>query len=99
VATKKRKSAKPKAPEIVMPPAPPVIDLGKRIALTVKRTSADEITFELSDGAKVLVKPVLMGIERSLQKYNAAGDPLYQVNAGLMVNVVVPKKLKRKLKS
>ena len=50
----------------------------------------------LSDGTKVQLKPVVMGIERSLGKYNPLGDPIYQINIGMLLVTTVPRKLKKK---
>ena len=101
VATRKtRKSSKPKA-AIVSPPALPgqqLIDIGRSVALTIKKASAEEIILTLSDGAVVHVRPVVVGIERSKEKYNALGEPIYQLNLGLVLHTKVPQKLKKKMK-
>lgn len=78
----------------VMPPAFHV-PLGKTVPVSVKSATAEEIVMTLSDGTKLHIRPVVMTIERSLSKYNPAGDPLYQFNVGMMVVTNVPKRLKR----
>jgi hypothetical protein len=79
----------------VVPTAVPV-DMGKKVSVKVKSSSADEIVYTLSDGTKLTLRPVLMNIERSLNKFNPLGDPIYQLGTGLVMQTVVPKKLKRK---
>jgi hypothetical protein len=39
-----------------------------------------------------------MGLERSVEKFNPMGDPIYQINVGIMIMPRVPRKLKQKLK-
>lgn len=85
--------------EPVAAPAPPLIDLGRTEAVTVKKGADDEINMTLSDGAKLKMKPIIMGIERSLGKYNPAGEPVYQIQAGFAIHISVPKRLKRKVKT
>jgi hypothetical protein len=66
------------------------------VAVSVKKASPESIELSLSDGTKLELKPIVLGIERSLEKYNPTGDPIYQVNIGLMISPKVPKKLKFK---
>jgi len=40
----------------------------------------------------------VMGIQRSTQKYNQLGEPVYQVNVAVLVQTKVPPRLKRKSK-
>jgi len=70
--------------------------MGRKVSVTVKRASAEQIVYTLSDGTKLTLRPVLMNIERSLSKYNPLGDPIYQLGTGLIMQTVVPKKLKKK---
>lgn len=72
--------------------------MGRTTKLTSKRTSeAEGISYRLSDGAKVTVVPIITSVERSLSKYNVAGEPIYQLQAGFFIKVDVPAKLKRKV--
>jgi hypothetical protein len=92
VAKAKRKSKI----EVVAPQVPALVPMGKTVAITIKSGGDDTLTIALSDGAKLVMKPIFLGIERSLSKYNVQGEALYQINAGMAVQVVVPKRLKRK---
>jgi hypothetical protein len=98
---KARRQAKRRGQQIAGPvpqPTPQLIDLGKSVPVTVKKASAEEIVLTLSDGTKLQLKPVVMGIERSVEKFNPMGDPIYQINVGIMIMPRVPRKLKQKLK-
>jgi hypothetical protein len=84
------------AVETVSPPVMPLIEMGKKVGVKVKSSSTEEIVYTLSDGTKLHLRPILANVERSLEKFNPTGDPLYQVAAALLIHTVVPKKLKRK---
>jgi len=79
------------------PPVPP-IDLGRKVAVATKKASAEEIVLTLTDGTKLQLKPLIFGIERSLEKYNPQGDPIYQVNVALVIQPIVPRRLKRRVR-
>ena len=78
---------------------PVLLEMGRKVPLSVKKASANEIIYTLSDGTKLKLMPVLMSIERSKDKYTPQGEPLYQINAGFFMQTAVPKKLMRKVKS
>jgi hypothetical protein len=99
VASKKRGRQRRRPGSIVVPPPPAIIDLGRTVPVTVKKGSDDDVTLSLSDGTKLKMKPVVIGIERSLGKYNAMGEPIYQIQAGFIMQFTVPKSLKRKAKA
>lgn len=97
MATKRRRRAKSKSPAIeTVAPFGPTIDLGPSVKLTVKKATAEEIQYSLSDGSTVRLRPVIMGIERSKDKFNQSGEPIYQMQMGIVLHTDVPKKLKRK---
>jgi hypothetical protein len=101
VASKKKSRSKRGASFASLPSIPPaqqLIDIGRKVTVTVKKASVEDVVLSLSDGTKLHLKPVVMSIERSLKKYNAAGEPIYQISVGLMVNTTVPPRLKKKLK-
>jgi len=77
----------------------PPIDVGRTVEVTVKNAIERETVFTLSDGTKLHAKVIAPSITRSLEKYNPNGDPVYLIQAGLILKTVVPKRLKRKLKS
>ena len=99
VATKKAKRRKAAAVNPIAHPVPGPIDLGRTVSVTVKKGADPEIIMRLSDGAELKLKPVIMSIERSRDRYNVAGEPIYQIQAGFGIHVNVPKSLKRKVKT
>jgi hypothetical protein len=96
-STRKAKTRKAKTAAPTVVPGGGLVDLGKRVSVAVKKYSADFLECTLDDGTVFQIKPMIMGVERSLEKYNQLGDPIYQVQAGIMINTVVPKRLKRKV--
>jgi hypothetical protein len=92
---KKRATKKSVANEALVP-IPQLIDLGASVPVSVKSASANEIVLTLSDGTKMRVKPVVMGIARSTEKFNATDEPIYQFNVGMMIVTDVPKRLKKR---
>jgi hypothetical protein len=101
VATRKRKKGAAKALAVVPSPAFPgqqLVEMGRSVSLTIKKASAEEIVLTLSDGALVQIRPVVLGVERSRDRFNAVGEPIYQLNLGFALHTKVPKKLKRKVK-
>ena len=93
---KKRARKKSAAPSLFMPP---VIDVGQTTVVSVTPTQDAESIFTLSDGTKLYAKVLINSVERSKEKYNANGEPIYQIQAGIILKTEVPKKLKRKLKT
>ena len=104
LATKKRskralsKVGGPVTP--ITPQVPPVlVEMGRTVKLEIKRISRDEgVTYRLKDGSTVTMVPIITSVERSLSKYNATGEPIYQMQAGFLVKVDVAKRLKRKVR-
>lgn len=94
-----KKSRKQRRAPAVTPVAPAqAVDLGRKVSVAVKKTSVDEVVLTLMDGTKMRLKPLIVGVERSLEKYNPDGTPVYQVNVALVVQTDVARKLKRKIK-
>lgn len=54
-------------------------------------------TYVLHDGTTLKVKAVLADVLRIEGQYAPNGDPLYTVNASLVVSTNVPENLKRKV--
>jgi hypothetical protein len=93
-----RKSPK-KGAQVVGPVAQPLIDLGATVELQIKKPpQPDAVEMTLSDGTRLRLKPIVMQVERSKHKFNPNGEPIYQIQTGLAVSVVVPRRLKRKVK-
>ncbi len=53
-------------------------------------------TYALHDGTKLKVKAVLADVVRLDGQYAPNGDPLYTINASLVVTTTAPESLKRK---
>jgi hypothetical protein len=53
-------------------------------------------TYALHDGTNLKVKAVLANVLRVEGHYTPTGDPLYTVNASLVVSTTVPDNLKKK---
>jgi hypothetical protein len=94
VAKKRSKKKSIAAPSVF---SPPVVDVGQTVQVSIKSANQSEAVFSLSDGTVLHANILLTAIERSLEKFNPNGEPIYQITAGLMLKTVVPKKLKRSL--
>lgn len=90
-----KKAAKKAKGKVAGAPAAGMIDLGRTVTVSTKKFSVQEVLVTLSDGTKLQMRPVLMNIQRSLDRFNPNGDPIYQIQAGLVMNTLVPKKLKK----
>jgi len=77
---------------------PPVPDIGKSVAIEVKKADEQWSLYILKDGTKLRIRPIVNFITRSKELYNQAGDPVYKFQTGLIVHAEVPKKLKRKIR-
>ncbi len=51
--------------------------------------------YELDDGAILRLKPVATSIVKILDQYDAAGNPVYVVQANNVMGVSVPEELKK----
>lgn len=79
--------------------SPPQLDVGRTVEVAIKSTIDRETIFTLADGTKIHAKVMAPSVSRSRDKYNPNGDPIYVIQAGLILKTVVPKRLKRKVKS
>jgi len=99
-ATKRKKRIKKRrrlaAKSSIPPTAPGLLPMGQSVEVKVTKASADEIVYTLSDGTRLRVRPLIIRIDRSLNHYNPTGEPLYQVQAGTIVQTDVPKRLKKR---
>ena len=91
----KAKKSRPKQPKLFHPP---VADIGLAISVEVKKTSEHWSEYVLADGTTLRVKPVISVVKRSSEHYNQFGDPVYQIQAAMIIQPDVPSKLKRKIK-
>ncbi len=51
--------------------------------------------FDLSDGTKLLVTPIVSDVRRAVKQYNVNGEPLYFLTFGTKIVTKAPKKLLR----
>jgi hypothetical protein len=79
--------------------SPASADIGKTVTVAIKKADDRELDFVLADGTKLHVKVMIPTVLRSLNKYLANGEPVYQIQAGVMLRSDVKKSLTRKLKS
>jgi hypothetical protein len=92
---KKRARKRTAAPSLF---TPPIMDVGQTTLVSVTPTRDAESTFTLSDGTKIYARVMISSVERSKEKYNPNGDPVYQIQAAIILRTEVSKNLKRKLK-
>ncbi len=69
---------------------------GRRIPVDIKKTTENSNEYVLADGTAMRVRTVLVGVSRIKGKFNAQGDPIYEIKGGMVVDVKVPPRLKRK---
>jgi hypothetical protein len=96
----KKKTKKGKKTAAVAPPSlftPPAVDIGRTVEVAVKSERQGDTTFTLADGTVIHAKVIASSVARSLEKFNPNGEPVYLIQAGLMIKTVVPKKLKKKI--
>ena len=52
--------------------------------------------YELADGSVLRVKPIIIEVIKSRTQFTSDGEPLYGMKGGLVPNMRVPAKLKKK---
>lgn len=97
LAAKRKASRRKQAPTLPLPP-PTFVDIGKTVEVTVRKASAETVDLTLSDGTVLQVRPVVMNVVRSKEKFNPLGEPIYNVNIGMVIHTKVPPRLRRKKK-
>ncbi len=55
--------------------------------------------FDLADGSKIRLKPVVVEVRRHKRKYTDSGDPLYEVKSAMIFDTRAPDKLRKKQRS
>lgn len=100
MATSKRgRGKRPPTIPVVAPfpaPAPGLVPMGRTVKVEIKKGANQSITYVLTDGSKMTLMPIIAGIERSLNKLAANGDPLYQAQIGFFLKLDTRKKLKQR---
>lgn len=51
---------------------------------------------KLADGTELELRTLVVDVQRSLNRHDAQGDPVYQVGTAQVIKARVPKKLKRR---
>ena len=77
---------------------PPVVDMGPTMSINVKSTNEEWSTYKLVDGTSLKVKPVISAVERSKSVYNPTGEPVYRIQAAIVIQTDVPNRLKKKVR-
>jgi hypothetical protein len=96
LGAKKRRRDRSGGPSLF---TPPVIDIGRTLPVSSTPTKDEESVFTLSDGTKLYARVAITSVERSREKYNPNGEPIYQIQAGIILRTEVARSLKRKLKT
>jgi hypothetical protein len=94
-AKARKKAVKKRQPKLFRPP---VANIGESVAVEVKTTTENWSRYALADGTHLRVKPVVSVIRRSTEQYNPGGDPVYLIQAALVIQTDVPPKLKKRIK-
>jgi hypothetical protein len=90
----KRKSAHVAAPKVPMGAPALVIDpFGETQQRKIVRSKVADSEFTLSDGTKLVVRPVVADIRRAVNQYNPFGQPLYFLTIGNSITTKAPRKL------
>ncbi len=92
---KKKRSRLPAASDA---PTGDAINLGRSVDLTVTKFNVEAAEIKLSDGASLKIRPIIMEVKRSRDRYNGLGEPIYQIKTALLIETKVPKKFLKKSK-
>jgi hypothetical protein len=88
---------------VLPPPAKPIFQpevvnpLGETQPRKVVRSKIRESEFTLSDGTKLVLKPLIGDVRRAVGQYNAVGHPVYFLTIGNSLEAKPPKTLMRKI--
>jgi hypothetical protein len=59
---------------------------------TIKKSKIVDSVITLSDGTKLVIRPVVADIRRAVDQYNQQGQPLYFLTLGHAITTKAPKK-------
>ncbi len=62
----------------------------------IKSANEPWTTYILEDGTTLELRPVIVGVRRSRNKFNDDGSPIYEVKSAILTNAISPKKLYKK---
>lgn len=68
------------------------------VSVEVRQADEKWSEFALADGTRLRVKPIVSVVKRSTEQYNQSGDPIYQIQAALVIQTDVHKRLKKRIK-
>jgi hypothetical protein len=98
MARKSAKKRKGEAPRIAQPILPPgtINPLGETRLRKIVKSKVVESIFTLSDGTKLLLKPLIGDVRRAVGQFNANGQPLYFLSVANTIEARPPKSLMQK---
>jgi len=78
------------------PPGLVINPFGPMQQRKITRSKIVESVVTLSDGTKLLIKPVVGDIRRAVDQYNEKGEPVYFLALGQTITTKAPKRLLKK---
>jgi hypothetical protein len=94
-AAKKRKAEAPRIAQPILQPG--VINpLGETQVRKIVKSKVVESIFTLSDGTKLLLKPLIGDVRRAVDQFNGAGQPVYFLTVANTIETRPPKTLMQK---
>jgi len=102
VALEMAKKAKQKSATAAPPPSPPIGAVvinrfGPTQGRRIVKAKILESEIGLSDGTKLIVKPIVSDVRRALKQYNEHGQPLYFLALGYLITTIAPKHLLKRV--
>ena len=95
-AAKKRKAKVPRIARPMLLPPGTINPLGETQPRKIVKSKIVESIFTLSDGTKLLLKPLIADVRRAVGQFNASGQPLYFLTVANSLETRPPKSLMQK---
>jgi hypothetical protein len=70
----------------------------KRVPVPVRKTEENWSQYHLTDGTVLRIRPAILEIMRITGHINAAGEPIYEVRGGMILDSKVPPRGRQKKK-
>ncbi|NQU59927.1 MAG: hypothetical protein HQ512_02255 [Rhodospirillales bacterium] len=70
--------------------------VGDPIPVSIKSAEEHWNIYKLSDGTTVRARPILIEIARQHDKFDDKGSPIYTITGGVIQELTVPKRLRKK---
>jgi hypothetical protein len=97
MAKKAAKKRKVNAPQIAPPvPQPPINPMGETQQRKIVRSRIADSIYTLSDGTKLVLKPLIADVRRAVGQFNSAGQPVYFLTVANSIETRPPKSLMQK---